>query len=79
MNFGYCEYYKSGIICTAMESMLPEGIKVLEIANGTMTLQRMAANDTKHHFRAACIVHSQTDFVAGHFYDVDLSKKCKLS
>ena len=63
ISFGYCNYYKSGITCTVMESMLPEGIKVLEISNGTMTLQRMAENDTNHHFRAACIVHNQTEFL----------------
>ena len=58
--------------------MLPEGIKIQRISNGSVTLERLAENDTNHQFHVLCTVHNHS-FVAARFYDVNFSTKRKLS
>jgi len=79
MTFGYCGHHESRFKCLVTRSILPEGVKIRKISNGTLTLQRIAENSTFHNLRAACIVHGHLNLLAAHFYDVEFTKKRKSS
>lgn len=76
IKFSHCNKYSKNCIVT--RSVLPEGIRVLKVSNGTVTLQRTAENNTDAYVSFLCEVHYLNSSVT-HVYEVSFTARCKSS
>ena len=64
MRFAYCS---GSMACVVIKPLLPNGIKVLNIVNGTLTIQRSARNSTNNQAQPLkCEVHYSNHSVKHH-------------
>ena len=77
VKFSHCNKFSKNCILT--RSVLPEGIRVLKVSNGTVTLKRTAENSTDGYARLLCEVHYLNNSVITHLYEVNFTARCKYT
>lgn len=75
-EFAYCD--KSGMNCVVTRPVLPEGIKVLEVSNRSVNLQRITKNNTDGYAQTMCQVLYSDNSRTSHVYKINFTAKCKL-
>lgn len=75
-EFAYCG--KSGMNCIVTRPELPEGIKVLEVSNRSVNIQRVAKNNTNGYAQIMCQALYSDNSRTSHVYKINFTAKCKL-
>lgn len=75
-EFSYCG--KSGMNCVVTRPVLSEGIKVLKVSNRSVSLQRIAKNNTNGYAQTMCQVLYLNNSMTSHVYKINFTAKCKL-
>ena len=74
MRFGYCS---GSMACVVRKPLLPNGIKAVNIFNGTLTIQRSAKNSTNRQAQLKCEVHYSDHSVKHHVLKMNFTA-CKF-
>ncbi|XP_020610627.1 uncharacterized protein LOC110049182 isoform X2 [Orbicella faveolata] len=73
-EFAYC--YKYGMNCVVTRPVLSEGIKVLKVSNRSVSLQRIAKNNTNGYAQTMCQVLYKDNSLTIHVYKTNFTAKC---
>ncbi|KAL9983642.1 hypothetical protein ACROYT_G005845 [Oculina patagonica] len=70
IRFAYCD---KSMACMVMKPRLPNGIKVMNISNGNLTLQRSTKNSTNSQAQLKCEVHHSDNSINYHVREINFT------
>ncbi len=74
IRFAYCDKFMA---CMVMKPRLPNGIRVMNISNGNLTLQRSAKNSTNSQAQLKCEVHYKDNSLNYYVHQINFTA-CKF-
>ena len=63
--------------CIVTRPILPEGIKVLNVSKGTVTLESVTKNNTNYHAQAMCQAYFSDQSMHYEIFEINFIAKCK--